>query len=488
MAQTKTKKSQKKTQKTARKIKKKNAGLNKKRAVKSVVKRTTAFSGLDGTHKIKIKIIGVGGGASSILVDIASNYPSASFFVADTDISVSSKLKRKQGIKALLLGDNSTAGMGTGMNVKLGREAAQKSQEQITKILQGTDFVIFISCLGGGTGSGAMPVFANIAKGLGIVSYGIFTLPFGFEREKKLEVAKKTIHELESVLNAITIIPNERIFKVIDKRIPLKRALSTINRALGFSLAGLIEMIHNPGIINIDFADIKTILNGKEPLAYLSRIESQDRNKVKESLERLLSNPLYPYNISRANRILFNICGPANLSLSEVSQISGSITAMTERNSKVIFGVESNNKQKGLTITLLAVGCEMKNFFPEKEKEKPKAQAVPFLSLNPMGSMRKKDEKADETADERGITPEKESANPKKLSKRKPKPKPKPKPKAGRKTKKPVKLARREGLKKQSKKTRKNALQIQKDMKEIEKELLEKEEIWETPAFLRIKQ
>ncbi len=481
MAQTRIKKSQKTPQKAVSKAKKRKASQGKRtslktKAVKRAVKKTTSFYGLDGAHKIKIKIIGIGGGAGSILTDIAGNYPGTSFFVADTDVSAPSNLKRKPSIRVLPLGDDSTAGMGTGMNVKLGREAAQKSQEQITKILQGTDFVIFISCLGGGTGSGAMPVFANIAKGLGVVSYGIFTLPFGFEREKKLEIAKKTVRELEQVLNAITIIPNERIFKVIDKKVPLKKALSTINHALGFSLAGLIEMIYNPGIINIDFADIKTILNGREPLAYLSRIESQDRSRIKESLERLLDNPLYPYDIFRANRILFNICGPADLSLAEVSQISESITKTTERNFKVIFGVESNNKQKGLTITLLAVGCEMKSFFPEKEKEKPKqkekpkASVIPFLSLN---------SPKNETEPQKELEISKEVLE-KEVLEKEPEPKSKPK--------KQISRIKRKKAKKQNKKTRKNALQIQKDMKEIEKELLEEEEAWETPAFLRIKQ
>ena len=468
MAQTRIKKSPKNLQKTIFKAKKRNVDL-KRKTLKGAVKKTTAFYGLDGAHKIKIKIIGIGGGAGSILTDIAANYPGTSFFVADTDGSALSNLKRKPGIKILPLGNDSTDGMGTGMNVKLGREAAQKSKEQITKVLQGTDFVIFISCLGGGTGSGAMSVFANIAKGLGIVSYGIFTLPFGFEREKKLELARKTVRELEQVLNAITIIPNERIFKVIDKKVPLKKALSTINHALGFSLAGLIEMIYNPGIINIDFADIKTILNGKDPLAYLSRIESQDRSRVKESLERLLNNPLYPYDIFRANRILFNICGPVDLSLSEVSQISESITKTTERNSKVIFGVESNNKQKGLTITLLAVGCEMKSFFPEKEKEKqkekPKTPVIPFLPLSPQEKEAEPKENSEilKEVSEKEVLPEE----------------PKPKPK------KLIGQIKKKKTRKQTKKTRKNALQIQKDMKEIEKELLEEEEAWETPAFLR---
>jgi len=473
------------------KIEKKNKisrplALEKKEIVAE--KKPERQSRSEEVPRIKIKVIGIGGGAGSIVADIAANYKGASFLVADTDNFALAKLEKTKGLKTLPFGNDLTRGMGTGMNTVLGRRAAEANRASVEKALEGYDLVIFISCLGGGTGSGALPFFAQIAKEKKIVSAGIFTLPFSFEREKKLEVAKKSLKELELLLNAITIIPNERIFRVIDKKVPLKNALSIINRALGFSLAGLIEMIYNPGMINIDFADLKTILTGREPLAYLTRVESRERANVKELMEKILHNPLYPYDISRASRILFNISGPSDLSLSEVSEISQAIAQTTDRRAKVIFGVESTGKNNSLDITLLAVGCEMKNIFTgeereeEKEEKKPlpkpekklikkvvEEKIIPLLPSTKTVFKRQPVKKAKKTLKERELRTEEK----KKIRKE-------ARPLIPQKLKSMAKRGMRRG------KERKNALQIQREMRENEQELLEKEEMWETPAFLRV--
>jgi cell division protein FtsZ len=247
-------------------------------------------------------------------------------------------------------------------------------------------------------------------------------------------------------------------------------------------------MIYNPGMINIDFADLKTILTGREPLAYLTRVESRERANVKELMEKILHNPLYPYDISRASRILFNISGPSDLSLSEVSEISQAIAQTTDRRAKVIFGVESTGKNNSLDITLLAVGCEMKNIFTgeereeEKEEKKPlpkpekklikkvvEEKIIPLLPSTKTVFKRQPVTKAKKTLKERELRTEEK----KKIRKE-------ARPLIPQKLKSMAKRGMRRG------KERKNALQIQREMRENEQELLEKEEMWETPAFLRV--
>ena len=290
----------------------KTVKIKKKVPVRSTVgrsiikeKKKKGFS--DSIHKIRTIVVGIGGGANAVVSDIVSVYPQTSFFVADTDNGVLLKSRNKKKIRTFLFGEDVVNGMGTGMDDGLGRRAAENSRDKIIKLLKGYDLCVFVSCLGGGTGSGAVPVFAQISKELKIVGCGIFTLPFSFERDKKQRIAGRALKNVKPFLDAVVIIPNERIFKVVDKKTPLREALFVINERLGSSLNGLIEMIHNPGIINIDFADINTILTGRKTLAYLSRVYTQGKERAQGVLRELLNNPLYPYNISGAKRILFNI-------------------------------------------------------------------------------------------------------------------------------------------------------------------------------------
>lgn len=422
---------------------------------KKVVKKQEKTKVDFPVHKIKIKIIGVGGGASSIVADIASHYHyrGTKFVIIDTDVLSLSKFKRKKELKIFQFGEELTRGMGTGMDIGLAREAAEKDREKIKKLLGNCDLCILVACLGGGTASGATPLLAELSNELNILNYGIFTLPFGFERERKMRLAKESLKKMEPLFNAITIVPNERIFKIIDKKTPLRTALSNINKILGLSLGGLIEMIYNPGLINIDFADIKTIMNGKGSLAYLNRVQVQGKERAQEALAQLLNNPLYPYSAQGAKKILFNISGPQNLSLSEVAHISQGISNVSEKGARIVFGVESNKKRNLVDVTLLAVGCGEKSVARPKRKKKRK-------------KIKKKEVVKKEKKKEKKKVP-----LPKKTSS----------------SEKVVRTKKRKKASIKKARVRKNALELQKALKEAEKELLAKEEIWETPAFLRVK-
>ena len=409
--------------KTTKKVARKKAV--KKVVPKKIVKKKPVVLDPD-VHQIKVKVIGVGGGATSIVADIAYSYDGPNFYVADTDLSTLAQYKRKRRVKIIPFGEEITNGMGTGMNVEMGREAALMNKEKIREELDGADLCIFVSCLGGGTGSGAMPVFARAARETGTLTLGVFTLPFEFERERKMNTAKVSLGQLRDELDAMTVLPNQKIFDVVTEKTPVREALSGINKALGASLEGLIGMIHSPGLINIDFADLETILKGPRPLSYLTRTKELGKDRVKSALMSLTNNPLFPYGFEDADGILFNIEAPHNLTLTEVSDISSTISKMSKNeDAKIIFGVNLVRGKNDLDITLLAVGCEMNDLFIESsdtDRELPWTQSI---------------KQTIKGSDDNGN------------------------------------------------KERKNALDVQEDLKSVENELLDKEKKWETPAFLR---
>jgi len=435
----------------------------------------------DKIKKIKIRVIGIGGGGGNIVSEIAQRIgKKVSFFAANTDLKALNTLPRN--VEKFQFGQNLTQGLGTGMNPEIGETAAKNERERIKQILEGQNFVILISCLGGGVASGASSIFAKISQNLGNLTYGIFTLPFSFEGEKKMEIAKDALRKLRRKLNAFTILPNERIFQIIERDTPLKKALSVINKSLADSLRNLIEIIFLPGLINIDFADLKTIFEGRGSLAYLNVIEIE-KDKEKEAIEKALNSPLYPYNIEGAKGVLFNISGPKDLSLAQVSQISKTIFERVDKEAKIIFGISRLKKNSGTKVTLLATGCGLPHLISGVKQKKKKAQTPIKISLKqtkpPLPEkkvgkikMEKRTTKPGAKPGSRILTGSAESGTKigKALSKFHYRAKPKsPKatqPSAGY----PI---------------RKNALSIKKEVEEEEAKMIAKEKFWETPAFLR---
>jgi len=409
---------------------------NKKRRIKKNHISESDF------HRTKIRLIGIGGGGGSIVSELALKMNKLDFVVANTDVQALKKMPKK--VKRFQFGQDLTNGFGAGMNPEIGRMAAENKKEEIKKLFEGQDVCILVASLGGGTGSGALPVFSKISKSLDCITYGIFTLPFEFEGEKKMEISKESLEEAKQNLNAYSIIPNERIFRIVDKNAPLQSALSSINRELTENLQGLIEMIYSSGLINIDFADLKTILSGRGKLVYLNTIETQTLNNPKNDsfynrsdlrdsqssenqsfynfqnnqtdiepnnisafsaqniegtgmIKKLIFNELYPYNIKGAKGILYNISSDKTLQLLEVSLISKAISELINKNAKIIFGINQNEKLKNkIKITLLAVGCSLKKDLPEVRVEDKngvaKKKKLKQKTKNKKRSIVKKDE------------------------------------------------------------------------------------------------
>ncbi len=487
------KKSKKILKKVLPKVKVKKAETEKT----SVIKRT------------KIRVIGIGGGGGNIVSELAQGVKRASFVAANTDLQALKEVSRK--VERFPFGQSFTQGLGTGMNPELAEMAGHNEQERIKKILQGQDLVVLVACLGGGTGSGAAPLFAKISKNLGNLTYGIFTLPFSFEGDKKMEIAKTALNNLKPKLNTITILPNERIFQIIEKTTPLKTALSSINKNLAIALTGLIETIYQPGLINIDFADLRTILQGQGRLAYLNTISlPKKEGTAKEAVERALVSPLYPYGIKGAKGVLFNIIGEKGISLEEVSQISKTISEKASSEAKIVFGLQPlsfgkrNASHDAIKTTVFATGCATKVFSddnpkrksvkkktkhsgPKKKKVKPKTvkEADPSKKT---GQKKEKLETKHNQKSENKVKKVKKN-KPEELQSKKPKEPPKEKlqPKAEEVTHERPENSHFGQKKAIEVKVRKNGLEVKKESEEAEKEMMEKEKYWETPAFLRQK-
>lgn len=404
----------------------------------------------DKIKKTRIRVIGIGGGGGNIVSEIASKIKGASFVVANTDQQALKAIGRKA--QTLQFGESFTHGLGAGMNAETAELASEAEKEKIKKILQGYDLVILVATLGGGTGSGAAPVFAKISRSLGNLTLGIFTLPFKFEGDKRMEIARSSLEKLKSRLNTFGVIPNERVFQIVEKTAPLVKAFSAINKILTKSLEGLIETVFEPGLINIDFADVGTILSGQGKLAYLNTVEvPRSENAAQETIEKVLNSPLYPYGIRGAKAVILNIAGEKELELAEVSQISQTIANLTNKEAKIIFGVSQGKKYQNIVkTTLLANGCKIPNFFDNQNQPKPvrlikrknknrvvktiKSVAKKVIPMPPLPRHEK---------------PESQSLAEKKIE------------------------------------IRKNAIQLKEEIEVEEAKMLEREKAWETPAFLR---
>src|SRR6056297_406100 len=441
------------------KKKKKNKKKKKKKSSTKKVKKT------------KIKVIGIGGGGSSIVSEIAPNIRKATFLAANTDEQALENVPK--GVKTFSFGDKFTKGLGSGMNPDLARKAADENKEKIKKELEGQDLCIIVACLGGGTGSGAAPVFARISEELGNLTYAIFTLPFEFEGAKKMQIARNALESTKPHLNALSVIPNERIFQIIDKTTPLKEAFSMINNNLSNSLEGLIEMIYKTGLINIDFADLRKVLESRGNYSYLNSIEIKKDEKSTETLiKEAINNPLYPYGIEKAKGILINIVGGMGLALSEVNHISQSFSDLVNDEAKIIFGFWPKRKYKGkIKVSLLATGTTARLFTGEVTKPKSKKKKKKSKSKS-----KKKKKKSKSKSKKKKKKSKSKSKKKKKKSKSKSK-----KKKKNSKQKDEVKKNEPE----EKKRIKKNALQVKKEKEEAEKRILEEEKQWEIPAFLR---
>jgi len=452
----------KNVKKRTQKLTDKNVKIDTKKIIKKTERVALKKEAVDALFKARIKVVGIGGGGGSIVSEIGKYLNKASFVIADTDIRA---LKKRTGIKHFWFGKEFTHGLGTGVNPEIAREAAESEEEKIAELFKDQDIVILIASLGGGLGSGATQIFAQAAKSFGGITLGIFTLPFKFEGKNKLRIAQKALKDLKGALNVSITIPNERIFKIINSDTSITEAFSTVNKNLIKSLESLIDLIYNPGLINIDFADLRTILNGNGNFAFLNTVYSSGKNRAEDTVKRIFANPLYQNNNFIAEKILFNICGGVDLNMFEVEKISRYIAELNPK-AKIIFGISKNIKMKNKIKTTILMTGPGKEAEKAKKIEAPKIEKVVLKKSSLTAKKLSSNKKAIKKIPNNNFVPI--------LNKNQPA------------IEIPEKLNTNEPIKVQVKKNiRRNALEIKKaEAIERDKRLLQEEE-WEVPAFLR---
>lgn len=304
----------------------------------------------------KIKVVGVGGsGGSAVNRMISAKIKGVEFIALNTDVQA---LHYSHAPTRLHVGKSVTRGLGAGMDPELGRKAAEESQNEIRELLKGADMV-FITCgLGGGTGSGASPFIAEVARELGILTVGVVTKPFLFEGAQRRAIADKAHEELGERVDTIITIPNDKILQVIDKNTTLLDAFDRVDDILRQGVQGISELITIPGLINVDFADVKAIMRNQGS-ALMGIGVASGENRATEAARMAISSPLLDVSIDGARGILFAITGGTNLGMHEVAEAAKLITNSADSNAKIIFGAVIDKEIKDeVRITVIATGFE----------------------------------------------------------------------------------------------------------------------------------
>jgi cell division protein FtsZ len=306
----------------------------------------------------RIKVLGVGGsGGNAINHMIQSKVKGVDFISINTD---SQDLHRSLAKKRIHIGKNLTRGLGTGMNSDLGRRAVEETRDEIQDAIKGADMV-FVTCgEGGGTGSGASPMVARIAKELGCLTVAVVTKPFFFEGRQRSRIAEAGLEELKKEVDAIIVIPNDRLLSSIDKATSVKNAFAMCDEILRHAVEGISDLITTPGIINIDFADIRTVMENAGS-ALMGIGTAIGENRAIEAAKAAINSPLLDVSITGSKGVLFSIAGGEDLTMFEIQDAAKVITESIDPEAKIIFGTVRDDKLKKneIKITVIATG------FPE---------------------------------------------------------------------------------------------------------------------------
>lgn len=306
----------------------------------------------------RIKVLGVGGsGGNAVNHMISSKVKGVDFIAINTDAQ---DLHHSLAKKRIHIGKSLTRGLGTGMNPEMGRRAAEETKEEIQEVVKGADMV-FVACgLGGGTGSGVSPIVARTAKELGALTVAVVTKPFFFEGLQRGKIADGALEELRKEVDAIIVIPNDRLLSIIDKSTTVKNAFAMCDEILRNSVEGISDLITTPGIINIDFADIRTVMENAGS-ALMGIGHASGENRAIEAAKMAINSPLLDVSIHGAKGVLFSIAGGEDLTMFEIQDAAKVITESIDPQAKVIFGTIRDEKLKKneVKITVIAAG------FPE---------------------------------------------------------------------------------------------------------------------------
>lgn len=312
-----------------------------------------------------IKVIGVGGaGGNAVNRMISDNVQGVEFIVANTDVQA---LKNSNAEVKIQLGPKLTRGLGAGANPDKGQKAAEESEEAIAQALEGADMIFVTAGMGGGTGTGAAPIVAKIAKEQGALTVGVVTRPFTFEGQRRAKYAAEGVAQLKENVDTLVIISNDRLLEIVDKNTPMLEAFHEADNVLRQGVQGISDLITSPGYVNLDFADVKTVMEN-QGAALMGIGTGEGDNRIEEATKRAISSSLLEVSIDGAEHVLLNITGGSDLSLFEAQAASEIVTQAASSDVNIIFGTSINEElENSVVVTVIATGIDKKN-----ESKKPK--------------------------------------------------------------------------------------------------------------------
>ncbi|PLS06469.1 cell division protein FtsZ [Neobacillus cucumis] len=336
-----------------------------------------------------IKVIGVGGGGNNAVNRmIEHGVQGVEFIAVNTDAQA---LNLSKAEVKMQIGAKLTRGLGAGANPEVGKKAAEESKEQIEEALRGADMVFVTAGMGGGTGTGAAPVIAQIARDLGALTVGVVTRPFTFEGKKRSNQASGGIGAMKEAVDTLIVIPNDRLLEIVDKSTPMLEAFREADNVLRQGVQGISDLIATPGLINLDFADVKTIMSNKGS-ALMGIGVAAGENRATEAAKKAINSPLLETSIDGAQGVLMNITGGSNLSLYEVQEAADIVATATDQEVNMIFGsVINENLKDEIIVTVIATGFSEEVTQP-KVTRPSFGQQVNKSSVNPVKREHKREE------------------------------------------------------------------------------------------------
>lgn len=307
------------------------------------------------TANAVIKVIGVGGGGGNA-VDfmISESIDSVQFICANTDIQA---LQKSNAQTLLQLGEEITKGLGAGADPEVGRLAAEENRDRIHQAISGADMIFITAGMGGGTGTGAAPIFAEIARELGILTVAVVTKPFAFEGRKRMQIADEGIRNLAKSVDSLITIPNNKLLTVLGKNVSLLSAFKSVNNVLLGAVQGIAELITKPGLINVDFADVRTVMS-EMGMAMMGTASARGENRARQAAETAISSPLLEdVDLTGAGGVLVNITAGPNMSIGEFEEVGEVIKSFTSESATVVVGtVIDPEMSEDLRVTVVVTG------------------------------------------------------------------------------------------------------------------------------------
>jgi cell division protein FtsZ len=332
-----------------------------------------------GVNPAKIKVIGVGGGGGNAVNRmIKSGLTGVEFWLMNTDLQILNTSTCKNRIQ---LGAKLTNGLGAGGEPQVGEKAAEEAQQEITQAIEGADMVFVTAGMGGGTGTGAAPIVAKIAKDLGILTIGVVTKPFSFEGKRRQNQAQQGLEKLRECVDALIVIPNDKLLDVVDRRVSLQESFIVVDEVLLRGVQGISDIITIPGLINVDFADVKSVMQASGS-ALMGIGRGTGEGRAIEAAKIAINSQLLETSINGASGVIVNITGGPDMTLHEVTDATNIINDAVLDDARVIIGaVVDDNIQGEIQITVIATGFELKSQMPIEEKvENRSISAVDFFS------------------------------------------------------------------------------------------------------------